>query len=243
MVTGSKDATARIWSLDDPGASPIVLSGHTAAVDAVAFTPDGRHVVTASEDGTLRVWSAKGGEAERILLSDHGRIRETSISPDRRTAVTIGLDDTVWLRSLVDGREVPLLRAAAKSGPRTTFSADGSRVAVWSESDPPRIFLTSGHTKVLTPERTGGRPNPVGHPVLLEGASPGASFVAFDRDGTHVLAGERGARARAWSLDGRPAPDHPASMSPDSHPARSAASGKMSSKSCSQSVPRRHAKK
>jgi WD40 repeat protein len=38
------------------------IHGHTGPVDAVAVTPDGRHVVSGSFDRTLRVWDLEDGK-------------------------------------------------------------------------------------------------------------------------------------------------------------------------------------
>ena len=39
-----------------------VLSGHTAAVNCAAFSPDGKHIVSGSQDATIRVWNARVDE-------------------------------------------------------------------------------------------------------------------------------------------------------------------------------------
>ena len=36
-LTGSRDNTARLWDLTNPGSSPRVLSGHTDAINSVAI--------------------------------------------------------------------------------------------------------------------------------------------------------------------------------------------------------------
>ena len=54
-VSGGKDGTVRLWSLDS-GACLRVLEGHTDAVNAVALSTDCRWVLSASKNATVRLW-------------------------------------------------------------------------------------------------------------------------------------------------------------------------------------------
>ena len=63
-VTGSWDATVRIWDLTTGTPIGDPLTGHTDAVAAVATAvlPDGRPVaVTGSWDDTVRIWDLTTG--------------------------------------------------------------------------------------------------------------------------------------------------------------------------------------
>lgn len=70
----------------DAGRSPnfvAIASGHTAAVNSVAFSPDGRDVITASEDESVRVARAISGTNERTIEVGEVATR-AAFSPDGR---------------------------------------------------------------------------------------------------------------------------------------------------------------
>ena len=60
LVTGSDDATVRIWGVEE-GQSLSVLEGHEARVTGVDVHPEGDFIVSASGDGTARVWLSTVG--------------------------------------------------------------------------------------------------------------------------------------------------------------------------------------
>jgi WD40 repeat protein len=55
IVAGCDDGTVRICDVET-GKERAVLKGHTEAVTAVAFGPDGKQIVTGSADKTVKVW-------------------------------------------------------------------------------------------------------------------------------------------------------------------------------------------
>ena len=78
IVTGSADKTAKVWDARS-GTFLLGLKPHAGAVNGVAFSPDGRHIVTASgafdEPGQVQVWDSQTGVKVQDLKG-HSNSRE-----------------------------------------------------------------------------------------------------------------------------------------------------------------------
>lgn len=60
VATASLDRTAKLWNTAD-GSCTMTLKGHTAGLNALAFSRDGQAIATAADDGTVRIYSLRDG--------------------------------------------------------------------------------------------------------------------------------------------------------------------------------------
>jgi WD40 repeat protein len=72
------------------------LSGHTALIFGVAFSPDGSRVATASSDQTVKVWSVETGEELLTLRAPSSDgFASVAFSPDGKVLLAASRDGLV----------------------------------------------------------------------------------------------------------------------------------------------------
>jgi eukaryotic-like serine/threonine-protein kinase len=154
-------------------------------VQALAFSPDGRHLLAASHDGTARVWRIDSrlpegkydydcGRADRVRLPDGGDQRV--FDPAGKREVRFGKDGA-RLRDRTGPAAVPLPHARPVVEAR--FTPDGRRV----------LTRDDGETVRLWDAATG---QPIGRPVILP--TPLREMTP-SADGGRLLTVERGPAA------------------------------------------------
>jgi WD40 repeat protein/ABC-type branched-subunit amino acid transport system substrate-binding protein len=214
VATASDDHTVRLWDAAT-GGQRLVLTGHTREVERLAFKPDGAQLATSSLDGTVSVWDANTGQ--RLLTFYPGRAGESAVpldvvfTPDGSALATADPLGGVDLWDL--SSQPPRLQrnwSPTPTGPIShivTFSSDGTRVAVTSDTGAYVWWTSTGASAV----------NMVGHPLQVLDA-------AFSPDGTRLATASVDQTARLWdtqtgrellTLAGHAAPVGQIAFSPD----------------------------
>ncbi len=79
VVSGSRDATLRVWDIDD-GQCLHVLMGHVAAVRCVQY--DGRRVVSGAYDYMVKVWDPETETCLHTLQGHTNRVYSLQVCKD-----------------------------------------------------------------------------------------------------------------------------------------------------------------
>ncbi|MCK7627977.1 WD40 repeat domain-containing protein [Streptomyces sp. RS10V-4] len=173
-----------------------VLSGHTQAVYAVAFSPDGRTLATGAGDDTIRLWSladpAHPVPLGRPLTGHTDWVYWLQFSPDGHTLASASRDRTARLWDVRDPAHPKALGRPLTGHPdfvfSVSFSRDGRTLVTASQDHTVRLWDVSdpAHAKAL------------GYP--LTGAQEAVASAALSPDGRTVAAPGHDHMIRLWNV-------------------------------------------
>jgi tetratricopeptide (TPR) repeat protein len=118
----------------------LILTGHTAEVLGVAFSPDGARLATTSHDRTAKVWDASSGRELLTLAGHTGVVLGVAFSPDGTRLATASRDQTAKVWDAFSGRERLTLAGHTAQVYNVVFSPDGARLATASDDGTVRVY-------------------------------------------------------------------------------------------------------
>ena len=153
--------------------------GHSNAVQAVAWSPDGSRIASGSADKTVQVWDAANGGHVFTYRGHACGVTAVAWSPDGKHIASRSWDYTVQVWDAVDGGHVYIYRGHSFVVTAVAWSPDGRRIA--SGSGNPR---RAGDTTVQVWDATDGS-----HVYTYWGHACGVTAVAWSPDGKHIASG------------------------------------------------------
>ncbi|CAN5737621.1 hypothetical protein BH24ACT22_BH24ACT22_05410 [soil metagenome] len=160
------------------------LTGHSDAVNSVAFSPDGQFLASGSSDYAVRGWNVDTGQSAGTLVGNLGRVSSVAFDPDGSLLASGGFDKTIRVWKLPNGEPFQTL-----NHPDWVFSvafSPDSKILAGGGADE-EIKLWSLET---------------GEPIrTLPGHSHWVLSVLFSPDGKTLISGGADKTARVWNLE------------------------------------------
>ena len=155
-----------------PPEAPIrVLAGHTEAVWAVAYSPDGGRIVSASRDETLKIWDAASG-AELVTLMGHAdSVCAVAYSRDGTRIVSGSFDETLIIWDVFSGAGLDRITGHRGAVCAVDYSCDGTRIVSGSADKTLKLWDAANGKRLAT----------------LSGHVYGVNAVAFSPDGSRIV--------------------------------------------------------
>jgi len=106
-----------------------LMSGHTAAIAALAFAPENRTALSASKDGTVKTWSVAAAGYSANMTGHGSQVLALDFSPDGRYLASGSADKTVRLWDVKEKKQIRTLSSQDEPVYSVAFSPDGKLLA------------------------------------------------------------------------------------------------------------------
>ncbi len=140
-----------------PTVDLVAQTGHTNAIDALAFNSGGTLLASGGRDSTIKLWDIRSGSELRSLAGHLSNVTSLAFSRDGRTLVSGSLDATIKFWDVETGRESRTIRrpagitSLAVSPDGSTLASAGldSELALWEFRTGNQMQILRGHSKVV----------------------------------------------------------------------------------------------
>ncbi len=166
------------------------LEGHTAAIRAVEFSPNGKMILSAGHDNTVKLWDFATGHLIKSLRGHASWVRSAVFSPDGHWVLSGSHDAEAKLWSIAGYEEVRVFQERVLTGHAdavlsAAFSEDGQRIVTASRDRTAKTWDFETGKLLKTFEE--------GHDYLT-------STAVFFPNGRQLLTAAADNTARVWDL-------------------------------------------
>ncbi len=156
--------------------------GHSALINEVDYSPDGKYVSTSSMDNTAIVWDVQTGNIVRRFEGHTAALGHSIFSSDSRRLMTSSTDGTLRLWDIASGNLLKIFADNAAAVMNLAFSPDDKRIASNHFDGTFRIWDVETGTVIHK----------------LTGYSGMTWGVMFSKDGRYLLGSDMDRDVRLW---------------------------------------------
>ncbi len=177
--------TIHLWAIPFEK-SHAILKGHTARINAIVLTPDGKTLASGSDDGTIRIWDTSTGNQLLSIPSDKTRI--LAISVDGKILASSNAsykNNHIKLWDISTGAQLNTLKGESNySVTELAISPDG------------KTFMSGHHDGIiqLWDIATGHQLN------VFKGHFDNVNALSFSSDGKTLVSGSYDGAIFLWNL-------------------------------------------
>jgi WD40 repeat protein len=182
-------ATASLLIMDlacaqETAIETVVQTGHYAAVQSVAFSPDGMFAATGSADKTIKLWEVENGREIRSYLGNIGAVWVLAFSPDGKLIASVDGSYNLSLWEVETSKKINSIEVPEDDILSVAFSPDGKYLVTGTENNHAIAWdlMTGTEVRKFNPEITD-------IPMEMNFEYPTAKSVQFSPDGKILLTG------------------------------------------------------
>ncbi len=180
VAAGSVDKTLFVWNTAD--AKEVRKFTLAAAVNSVAFSPDGKLLAGGLADNSIHIFDLAMGREIKTITGHSGAVHALHFTNKSDHLVSASADKSVQIWNIADGKSVIKLEHAG-SVRALALNKDGTRIAAGGADKTVKVWTLAGQTTITTPAE-----------VLS---------VCFSPDESRLLVGCADNKARVYGNDGQ----------------------------------------